>query len=177
MAKLLDRPKIAAVLVAGLMLTSATSVLADRAERNQLNCSSYTSQATQLVQRNKELNCGFAGQRWSPVAQSHFNWCSTPGITARDLAHENRMRQAALNSCQSKGQKRTKVKVICEEYAKRAVRQSVKNRNDLCGYTGGQWSTNPMLHRSWCLRAGPKAVLRADELRQKLLKRCRTLNA
>jgi len=63
-------------------------------------CNLYAQMAMHHQNRNKFMQCGFSGNRWSPVWDHHYNWCRNVEPAASQ--GESHARQNMLKKCSGK---------------------------------------------------------------------------
>lgn len=137
--------------------------------KEQLNCQAYAALAVAQQEQNIQMNCGFAGGRWSGDFNGHFIWCQT--ATMAKLTQEDKARKAALAKCAKKPQEDQQA---CQAYAAEAVKQQKANKAHACGLKGGAWSEDYATHFGWCLKAGPNQRAAENNSRNQQLAGCFT---
>jgi hypothetical protein len=150
---------------AGLLLLAALNGAASAKE--QLNCQAYAALAVAQQEQNIQMNCGFAGGRWSADFNGHYAWCQT--ATMAKLTTEDKARKQALAQCAKKPQEDQQA---CQAYADEAVKQQKANKAKNCGLKGGAWSEDYAGHFGWCLKASTSQRAGANNSRNEQLAGC-----
>jgi hypothetical protein len=135
-----------AVVAAGLL---GPSIQASRAV-DSATCTAYANAAVAAANEVRKLGCDYdlKNPQWSTDFNAHMRWCRF--VEQSSVDHEKANREAQLNHCRS-----------CAEYANTAVRVTGEvNKVKVCVQNPGdpRWSTDPAVHRRWCLKADSESV-------------------
>ena len=153
-------------------------------------CERYADEAVALVERARELGCGFSGPRWVEDRSLHRDWCLRQQAAAIDgeaRAREDDLERCAgrLEGAQATTEAPKRLEMMegeltiagsgttdCELYAITAVAQERQNRERGCGFVGPGWNPDDRSHRTWCRRQSPDVLAAQTNSRGVDLERC-----
>ena len=138
--------------------------VAPRLQTRQQACARYAQGAMQHQRENQRFRCGLAGLWWHGNYNVHYKWCMSP--SGRNAGTAARNRQIALRAC--------RVRKVCSDYAKTAVRQHAAAKQANCGFRPPRWSANHTFHYNWCRQGRNMSRARNESWRRRAeLNRCR----
>jgi hypothetical protein len=115
-------------------------------------CQAYMEEALILAREVRENGCPVDTDhpQWSENGAVHKRWCMGAEVSSVDQERENRRQKAA--QCR-----------FCKAYADEAVDIANIVRNNACPVFDTtkphpQWSTDPDLHKRWCMAANNDAI-------------------
>ena len=158
----------AVLFAAGVLAMSGPASAKDTKEV----CRKYAERAARHDATNRELNCGYGGQRWNSSARHHLDWCLEIRGNARMLKEQNQERRNQLDKCRRKGGTGGSAAAgggNCGAYADRAVRQYNNARKNKCGFGGDRWSGVRGDHIRWCRSVNAKPRLLKEQTQERRL--------
>jgi hypothetical protein len=123
-----------------------------------MTCTAYANEAVAAANEVINLGCEYdlKNPQWSTDFNAHMRWCRS--VEQSSVDHEKANRASQLNHCRS-----------CAGYAAAAVRVTGEvNKIPVCVQNPAdpRWSSDPAVHRKWCLQADAESARREASWRE-----------